>query len=105
MDYDDLRAKADAATPGRWVRDDGYPSVGDESGDILIADCGQREAHDDANADFIAAADPQTVLALLDRVEELEAEKAQMRGMVQRALPTLIAEAQADLAALGEDTE
>ena len=71
-----LREKAEAATPGPWHSSSG-PSVWGPEG-VLIGNLPSyfgpeqprwRENH--ATAEFIAAADPSTVLALLDRIERL----------------------------------
>ena len=79
-----LREKAEAATPGPWRSSSG-PSVWGPEG-VLIGNLPSyfgpdqprwRENH--ATADFIAAADPSTVLALLDRIETLE---AALRGLL-----------------------
>lgn len=94
MDYDDLRAKAQAATPGPWVSDGAavpwtpkqrspfteYGASVAVDDETVVVEGGQQDEQGGAvgvltneDADFIAAANPQTVLALLDRVEELEA--------------------------------
>lgn len=71
----ELKALAEAATPGPWS----YSSM--PSGDTeVFADCGStiagfapKEAPEDYhNAAFIAAANPQTVLALIKTLEEAE---------------------------------
>ena len=71
----ELRALAEAATPGPWTRLD----TGSE-GCSVVASGRRRVArltHLDlaecrADAAYIAAANPQTVLALLDRIAALE---------------------------------
>lgn len=82
-----LRALAEAATPGPWyseVKSFVLPArVGVEGhrrsvGDYAIAAmCGDsirpEPGSDAADAAYIAALDPQTVLALLDRLDALEA--------------------------------
>jgi hypothetical protein len=61
---DDLEAKAKAATPGPWYSDGDHCSVADGNGDYVCnLDFDQGD-----DADFIAAANPQTVLALIDVV-------------------------------------
>ena len=76
-----LRDIANAATEGPWrvIEGDGWDGPGvamDESGmQIGIAyiceKFGQGESEGEDDAAFVAAFDPPTVLALLDRVEEL----------------------------------
>ena len=82
-----LREKAEAATPGPWHSSSG-PSVWGPEG-VLIGNLPSyfgpeqsrwRENH--ATADFIAAADPSTVLALLDRIEAQRQALALARSMI-----------------------
>lgn len=68
-DLDRLETLAKAATPGPWVMDDdqqtSYPVVRTNEG-IAIAGCPtNRLTRGRINTEFIAAADPQTVLALI----------------------------------------
>lgn len=82
MNTTDLRRLAMGATPGEWRRAKGTPNYRiygnfrevasafqvrhhTKAGDLLVA----ADGH--ANADFIAAANPAAVLALLDLVEGL----------------------------------
>src|SRR5690606_7317734 len=58
----ELRLIAEAATPGPWA----FPHQKDPYGCYLLP-------LTENNASYIAAFDPTTVLALLDRIEELEA--------------------------------
>lgn len=72
MTHDELRKLAEAATPGPWTIHFGL------EGDVLVKRHGiyvnVAAAHDKpkANAAYIAAANPQTVLGLLDRIAALE---------------------------------
>lgn len=59
---DNLRALAEAATPGPWQDANGY----------VIAD-GRVLTLTPNNRAYIAAVDPQTVLALIDRAKRAEA--------------------------------
>ena len=63
-----LRELAEKATPGPWTADPQRPGIlrinDDPTCGILV---GQR-----TNTSFIAAANPQTVLSLLDRIEVLK---------------------------------
>jgi len=59
----DLRAKAEAATPGPWSRDrDG--EIEGLSGEHVAT------SYRDQDSAFIAAANPTTILALLDALED-----------------------------------
>lgn len=82
----DLRAKAEAATPGPWKPDYRQMYVFDEAevniccqvrgygGMAYTHSDAAREAQMRANNAFIVAANPATVLQLLDMVERLEKE-------------------------------
>lgn len=75
-----LKALAEAATPGPWhVAYEGSSdwTVFDEKANIHVADVHRHRAVDCPDARFIAAANPQTVLALLAEVERLR-EEAQL---------------------------
>lgn len=90
-----LRATAEAATPGPWTADPGLWSPPDwpEHWGYRKVDAGVRRiastdgAREDtasdrahvADAAYIAAADPATVLALLDALDAAEAEVARLR--------------------------
>jgi hypothetical protein len=88
---DDLRRLAEAATPGPWetignlvcrglggvarVENDGTDySTGEPLSDEAI------EATEQADAAYIAAANPQTILALLDEREALQAKHDSLRA-------------------------
>lgn len=62
VDLDALVALAEAATPGQWVATGRWVRFG----------LHDREQISDEDAAFIAACDPQTVLALIERIRELE---------------------------------
>lgn len=104
-DYSELKAMALAATPGPWrvlIDDDGNPLSGRPCVDATPElDCGivhfdgfvqkywrsargDREIH--ANAAFIAAANPQAVLSLIETLEALIAE----RDVLREALKPLL---------------
>jgi hypothetical protein len=103
LDLDDLESKAKAATPGPWnvfVCDDGKQWTGwplcisatnvlNSNGDERVIvrtggfypyewDHGTSQDEANANAAHIAAANPATMLALIARIRELEAEKARL---------------------------
>lgn len=91
MDLKKLRRLAKRATPGPWINDCGNGSV--ESATLShhrievchrvdfmerIAWCEERglvpkdQPHVDDDMDYIAAANPQMILSLLDKIEDLE---------------------------------
>jgi hypothetical protein len=90
-DFDELRRLAQAATPGPWDHEAGSVGAGDE----WVVDSFKDH---EADAAFIAAANPATVIALLDERDEL---RIQLRT-AQDATVTFAHErdaARADLAA------
>jgi Ead/Ea22-like protein len=79
----ELRKLAEAATPGPWQVINGhYPGFREIEGpsfrvsivmsatNLTFSDGTQRET----DAAFIAAANPQTILELLDKIDQLQAE-------------------------------
>lgn len=84
IDLNELEAKAKAATGDEWVRewpapDDPYshPTILDRDDYdrvVTAKDKGEETRLDDF--DYIAAADPETVLALIERIRELESDNA-----------------------------
>ncbi|MCM7780398.1 ead/Ea22-like family protein [Enterobacter ludwigii] len=76
-----LREAAEKATPGRWEYYPGNTSIeynvdsmGEDQGSIVYVDSGDfTKDQTDRNGEFIAAANPATVLALLDELEAAEA--------------------------------
>lgn len=86
-----LRALSEAATPGPWRLDgrdiiqltdagQGYPmDYYPDSADIVrgrCSHCGDAAITRHENAEFIAAANPQTVIALLDEIDGCRAPEA-----------------------------
>ena len=83
INYQALRMAAENATPGEWCSDDYYGVIADAglNANYYIASCSGPDNR--ANKRFIAAANPATVLAVLDereaqskRIAELEANLA-----------------------------
>lgn len=82
---DNLKAKAEKATPGPWLRCALEPLIINYSNEdptkIIAAvaewdDVGKLESvydNADNNAEYVATVNPQVVLALIGRIEELEA--------------------------------
>lgn len=90
-----LRRAAEEATEGEWwVNPDGYAAevVMRSQPSSCIADCGGYEMDPDefiaasADAAFIAATDPPTVLALLDEVARLSAALEVAREALETSL-------------------
>ncbi|WP_224692517.1 ead/Ea22-like family protein [Escherichia coli] len=69
INYQALRMAVENATPGEWCADDYYGVIADAglNANYYIASCSGPDNR--ANKRFIAAADPVTVLALLDERE------------------------------------
>ncbi|ECV5680960.1 ead/Ea22-like family protein [Escherichia coli] len=72
INYQVLRMAAENATPGEWCSDDYYGVIADAglNANYYIASCSGPDNR--ANKRFIAAANPATVLALLDEINALE---------------------------------
>ncbi|KAA0607670.1 DUF551 domain-containing protein [Escherichia coli] len=105
IDYQALRAKAEKATCGVWSLEYGEERF--DAGDALIHRevvgylpiCRIEGAHPEsgfdedfqmeqqANAEFIAAANPATVLALLDELEAAEKRIAELESLTVPQLP------------------
>lgn len=81
-DLSRLKQLAEAATPGVWERDDGCECSVSESGDEAYwcwEQAGPAQVHGSGNqpvadADFIAAASPGVVLALISEIIALRAQ-------------------------------
>lgn len=77
IDKQALREAAEKATPGRWEYYPGNTSIeynvdsmDEDQGSIVYVDSGDfTQKQTDLNGTFIAAANPATVLALLDELE------------------------------------
>lgn len=86
-DVKKLGELAQAATPGPWEVDGTISVMGDVkpetwetvclTGDFMGSDEGEKKAQNEANARYIAAANPAAVLALIERVRQAEAKAAQ----------------------------
>lgn len=76
---DELREEARNATPGPWSR--GYYDINTErvydAGSDVVADCPTiYPGTNSRDARYIAAANPETILALCDQIDALEARNA-----------------------------
>ncbi|MEQ5006078.1 ead/Ea22-like family protein [Escherichia coli] len=83
INYQALRMAAENATPGEWCSDDYYGVIADAglNANYYIASCSGPDNR--ANKRFIAAANPATVLAVLD---ELEAAKKRIAELEAREI-------------------
>lgn len=74
----DLKEKAEKATQGLWQvflpkQTDGYGTcIASEDGNILLSMRGKSGNARKYNSEYIAAANPAVMLALIARIEELE---------------------------------
>ncbi|HEJ5107306.1 TPA: ead/Ea22-like family protein [Pseudomonas aeruginosa] len=93
-DHAELRRVAKAATPGPWSCNRHWAIVGGPTLEFtngaaqqqIAMACGQSWMHEEElrnNAEFIATANPKTVLALLDEIDRLKAENEALRGALQ----------------------
>ncbi|MGU0912380.1 ead/Ea22-like family protein [Pseudomonas aeruginosa] len=82
-DHAELRRLAKAATPGPWEYQAPLKILAaDRTSIVLIALSHANYREDEANSRLIAAANPKTILALLDEVDQLKAEnEALLLGM------------------------
>jgi hypothetical protein len=90
MNTTELKKLAEAATPGPWIagddEDSDYFLVGPHDGDGLVFHP-VVTLHTEANADYIAAANPAAILKLLAiNAELVEALKACMNGCEFRSI-------------------
>ncbi|HID7509769.1 TPA: ead/Ea22-like family protein [Enterobacter hormaechei] len=88
IDKQALREAAEKATPGRWEYYPGNTSIeynvdsmDEDQGSIVYVDSGDfSQKQTDLNGAFIAAANPATVLALLDELEAAEKRIAELEA-------------------------
>ncbi|ELQ3857811.1 ead/Ea22-like family protein [Salmonella enterica] len=80
INYQALRLAAENATPGEWCADDYHGVIADAglNANYYIASCSGPDNR--ANKRFIAAANPATVLALLDELEAAEKCNAKLQS-------------------------
>ncbi|HAN8245848.1 ead/Ea22-like family protein [Escherichia coli] len=80
INYQALREAAENATPGEWCADDYHGVIADDglNANYYIASCSGPDNR--ANKRFIAAANPATVLALLDELEAAEKRIAELES-------------------------
>jgi hypothetical protein len=102
IDTQELRRLAEGAAPGPWRIEDDEDSA---TGAMFIASglinyCGQYIARLSGirDAEFIAAANPATVLTLLDTIDAQAREVEELRSMLERWLPFGRADAGGDIA-------
>lgn len=99
-DHAELRRLAKAATPGPWEYQAPLKILAaDRTSIVLIALSHASYREDEANSRLIAAANPKTILALLDEIDRLKAENEVLRG----ALHAVQAEVDGNLRPLTRD--
>ncbi len=93
-DTNKLKELAERATPGPWSCNRHWAIVGGPTLEFtngaaqqqIAMACWQSWMHEEElrnNAEFIAANNPKTVLALLDEIDRLKAENEALRGALQ----------------------
>ena len=84
IDKQALRTAAENATPGEWCTDDYHGVIADAglNANYYIASCSGPDNR--PNKRFIAAANPTTVLALLDELEAKEEQRANWFQMAEK---------------------
>lgn len=99
-DHAELRRLAKAATPGPWEYQAPLKILAaDRTSIVLIALSHANYREDEANSRLIAAANPKTILALLNEIDGLKAENDALRG----ALHAVQAEVDGNLRPLTRD--
>lgn len=97
IDPKELRELAQNAAPGHWTQWEGRgwvhagtPEANEKGymagthGQVCRTDCGDfSDAKEIKNAEYIAAANPATVLALLDELDRLRAIEAAARNLAK----------------------
>lgn len=86
IDKQSLRTAAENATPGEWCTDDYHGVIADAglNANYYIASCSGPDNR--SNKRFIAAANPATVLALLDELEAKDKQIADLKEAFSIAL-------------------
>src|SRR5690606_30445744 len=94
VDKQALRELAEKATPGAWGKDGVYVCTTITAGETIYVQTWNAvaESHQESNAQFIAAANPATVLALLDEIKTLEGLYHMHRETEERQMIELKAE-------------
>lgn len=100
-----LAALAEAATPGPWFSDGWVVYAGEQDEPSMFLELGGSEKETGPDAEFIAAADPSTVLALVRVAEAAGQYRKFVRPYQFRAGSELGAHLDAALAALSVGQE
>lgn len=83
-DHAELRRVAEAATPGARYQGTDERVIVAGNGTIICTVSGAISGPSVmADAEFLCATDPKTVLALLDEIDRLKAENEELRGALQ----------------------
>ncbi|HDX7865147.1 TPA: ead/Ea22-like family protein [Escherichia coli] len=104
INYQALRLAAENATPGEWCADDYHGVIADAglNANYYIASCSGPDNR--SNKRFIAAANPATVLALLDENESMCRDLIARNGEIE-GLRKLVAELEETKSKLNEQRE
>lgn len=104
INYQALRMAAENATPGEWCTDDYHGVIADAglNANYYIASCSGPDNR--SNKRFIAAANPATVLALLDENESMCRDLIARNGEIE-GLRKLVAELEETKSKLNEQRE
>lgn len=94
VDKQALRELAEKATPGAWGKDGVYVCTTITAGETIYVQTWDAvaESHQESNAQFIAAANPAAILALLDEIKTLEGLYHMHRETEERQMIELRAE-------------
>lgn len=72
MNLQELKKKAEAAIPGPWNRGGSNKSCIEADGILLCTIWDDTHMNDEDTAEFIAAANPKTILALIQAIEVMK---------------------------------
>ncbi|MFM8117926.1 ead/Ea22-like family protein [Klebsiella pneumoniae] len=89
-----LKAAAEKATPGRWEYYPGNTSIeynvdsmGEDQGSVVYVDSGDfTQAQTDRNGEFIALANPENILALVEALEKAQAQSSKWLEAYHKAV-------------------
>jgi hypothetical protein len=84
--YDELRAAAEAATPGPWRQSRTRRFIGNGYGAPWVCEVDEGTDYFGANSDFIALANPETINAILSECDAL----AERVRVLEGALSSII---------------
>ncbi len=98
----ELRALAEKATPGPWSYSKSIGDVAGDDGDLVCELF--VNGNEDIDGGFIAAANPETILALLAENERLEAQLSASREVVTQYHKAIFSAAEKFLQEASDET-